>query len=219
VHAVVTIWRVRDPDVQLEPAFIRELARQGIDPARARGVVDVLFVAIEPDRLMAISLFESLEDALAARPVALAFIAGQYADMLDMISRTTGQLYELTEFADVNFASIRQQRPVYEGPYWAHLATWRLSENVREPGALVAFLRERVAAMRPQIDERAPVDEFAVRTADDALLVVRLLDSPEERSPAAEVPVIVVEASTSDGLAQLVDRSVGRAYDVPTLLS
>ena len=218
MYAVVTTWRVRNVPDSDRDIFIGEFVRRGISAARELNVLDVLVISVEPDQLISISLFESLDDALATRPVALAFVDDHYAGHLDLISRVTGQVYELSDLVDLDVAAMRQGRQRPDGPLSVQLATWRLGADVRAPDQLLPFLRELVQFGLPSVLEEGLLDVFGIRTADDTLLVVRLIERPDDLDT-------LISASASRELSRLianrvslVDRVAGLAFDMPTLL-
>jgi hypothetical protein len=223
MYAVVTTWRLhltKSSDAERRD-FIRGLVRRGISAAREQGVVDIVMIAVDPDLLIGISLFDSLEEALATRPVALAFVEDHYAETLELISRVTGQAYELADISDLNLALIRQgreTRATANGPIFAHLATWRLEPSVRPPEDLLPFLRDVMAHRLPEMLELGLMDVLWVRTADDTVLVVRLTEHPEALDVLYGDDALAENAELLAGKAALVERSVGQAFDIPALL-
>jgi hypothetical protein len=218
MHAVVTTWRIRDVPDSSRDAFITEFVQRGITAARALNVLDVLLVALEPDQLISISLFDSLDDALVTRPVALAFVDDHYSRHLDLISRVTGLVYELSDLADLDVAAMRQGRQRPDGSLSVQLATWRLGPDVRAPDQLLAFLRELIQYGLPTVLEDGLLDVFGIRTADDTLLIVRLIERPDALdtvyAPSAWQDLSALIAHR----VELVEQVVGNAFDMPTLL-
>jgi hypothetical protein len=219
MHAVVTTWRLRlaarSPD---RDAFIRALVARGITAARAQGVVDVVMIVVEPDRLMAVSLFETLAEALATRPVALAFVLDQYTETLELISRVTGQAYELADVADLDISVVRQNRGPTSGETHAQLTTWRLGPEMRSSDQLVEFLRMTVSSALPAMLEQGLTDVIGVRTADDTLLVIQLAQQPEALVAQPRTADLPDRLGRIAGKGDLVESVTGRAFDIPTLL-
>jgi hypothetical protein len=216
VHAVVTTWRLHlDVGTTERDPFICDLVVRGITAARAQGVVDVIMIVIEPDRLMAVSLFETLEEALATTPVALAFVADQYAQTLELISRVTGQAYELADLVDLDISTVRQSRESTSGEMVAHLAIWRLGPAIRPPEHLVAFLRASSPNGMPTLLAQGLTDVIVIRTADDTLLVIRLAPDPDV---PADGQMLTERSDRHAGTFDLDEEIVGRAFDIPTLL-
>ena len=223
MYAVVTTWRLhltKTSDTERQD-FIRGLVRRGISAAREQGVIDVVMIAVDPDLLIGVSLFETLEEALATRPVALAFVANHYAENLELISRVTGQAYELADISDLDVALIRQARETHGASRQqmvAHLATWRLEPPVRPPDELLPFLREVMSHRLPEMLELGLMEALWVRTSDDTVLVVRLTDHPEALDVLYSDDTLAESAQLLAGKAALVERSVGQAFDIPSLL-
>ena len=141
MYATVTTWHLPDSlrDREARDRFVRSLVLAGIEKARQAGVIDVIMIEVEPDQLVAVSVFETLADADAAAPMARQFLAERYDDTLALVSRVTGRAYDPHGLVPITREAVQQWRGDADA-MTASLVTWRLDPSLRAPEALGDYL-------------------------------------------------------------------------------
>lgn len=218
MFANVATWRVREPSNPPDEhhRFLREFVENGIEIARRAGVLDVVMVEIDPDQLVAISLFESAEDAAEANARLRRFVEDAYGDRLTTISRVTGRAYDPRQLHGSGIVEGPRVAGA-TGDMSASLVTWELDSSIRSDEAVEHFLQGIWERYARALQRLGLLDVVVVRIAEDAILAVRLYADSVEHDAAYQEAVATVGEMLA-GRATFVSKQVGKAFDVPQLL-
>lgn len=220
MFATVTTWRLA-PSVQptdTQDRFLREMTTGAIGIVREHGVLDVVMVEVEPDRLIVVSSYETLEDALASGPPVLQFISGRFGDRIELISRFIGPAFELGQFADVEETAVRQWRDEATAMY-ARISYTRLDPSIQDPDAFVAYLAEFADQVMAMLSRLGLLDVLLVRISDDMLMSLRLFEDPAAFDAAMREAWQSVSPDLMTGKVEILEQFRGRAFDATQLLS
>ncbi|MDQ2682906.1 MAG: hypothetical protein M3Y37_05210, partial [Chloroflexota bacterium] len=87
MFATVSSWQfhesLREPGAQIH--FMQTLVSRGITPARDAGALDVLLITIEPDRMIATTIYESLGDVEEAISSTKPVIARHFSEQMTLL--------------------------------------------------------------------------------------------------------------------------------------
>src|SRR6478735_5652657 len=163
MHATVTTWCLRNPprDVAEFDRRVRTLMKGGIELGRQIGVVDVLIIEFDPNMLLIVSLYETLDEAVDAGPHVLHYVDEGFADQLAPIDRDEAQQWRL------------EATQMY-----GNASTWHLDPSIRAPDAFEAYASRLMAESFPTLQSLALLDAFGVRVSNDTLFVLRLCSDP-----------------------------------------
>jgi hypothetical protein len=220
MFATVTTWRLAE-SVQLPDAqdrFLREMIAGAIDIVRDWGVLDVVMVEAEPDRLIVVSSYETSEDALASGPPLLQYITERFSDRIELISRFTGPAFEPGQFMDVEEAVVRQWRDEATAMY-ARISFTRLDQSIQDPDAFMSYLSGFADEVMAMLSRLGLLDVLLVRISDDTLMSLRLFEDPAAFDAAMQEAWQSVSPDLMTGKVEIVEQFRGRAFDAAQLLS
>lgn len=218
MYASVSQWDL-DPSLDTmaaRAAFLKDLADVGIRHARETGVVDLIWIDIEPNRLVSVALFEDLADIDEYAQRSRTLLEKHRADKIRFVSREVGEVFE----PHLLLAQVQpplRTRTSDVGSLCAYLARWRMDPSLHPPGALRAWLQDFWANNEDFLKELEVLDRMVIRTAEDELLVVNLYP---EGSPGLQRYKEAAERRPhiTTGRVTFIDGIEGRAYDMPALL-
>jgi hypothetical protein len=219
MYATVTTWRVRTTihdDAEFD-RLVHDLMAEGINVVRRAGVVDVFCVEAGSETLIAISLYETPDEAMASGPAVLKYMAEGFADRFELVSRVTGPVYEIPQFAPVDRSDAQQWRESAPAMY-ANVATWHLHPSIHSPEAFTAFVHQVLDESLPFLQELGLLDAMGIRIAHDTLLVVRLFHDPSAFDALYSDEAMAASQDLLAGKVELISQSTGRALDVLSAL-
>ena len=219
MYATVSTWRLHESIRSTESLdqFVREFLTSGINLARRAGALDVLMIELEPDRLMAVTLFETLGEATEANGTLQHFVAECYSDRLTTLSRVTGRAYDPCQLHGAGDGGSKQAAAASGGVMHASLVTWRLDPSIRTDEGVEQFLNGIWERYAQPLQRLGLLDVVVIRTAEDSLLAVRLYTGPIEHEAAFRKAVEHVN-ELIESRVTFVSKHEGRAFDVPQLL-
>jgi hypothetical protein len=220
MHATVTTWCLRHPprDTAEFDRRLRALMKGGIELGRRIGVVDVLIVAFDPNMLLIVTLYETLDEAMEAGPHVLHYVREGFADQLELVSRVAGQAFETSQFAPVDRDETQQWR-LDAAQMYGNAATWHLDPSIRSPEAFEAFVSDVMAKSYERLKNRGLLDAFGVRISNDELLVLRLCSDPAIFDAIYSEESIAAGQALLNGKISLVEQSTGRAFDAVSIFN
>lgn len=220
MFATVTTWRLA-PSVQpidVQDRFLREMTAEVIGIVRESGVLDIVMVAIEPDRLIVVSSYETLDEAQSSGPPLLKRLTERFSDRIALISRSIGPAFEPGHFAVVEGPDARQWRDEAKAMY-ANISISRLDPSIRDPDALMAYLTTLADSVMSMLTRLGLLDVLVVRISDDTLLSLRLFEDPKAFDAAMREARSSVSPDLIAGKIEPVEQLRGRAFDAAQLLS
>jgi hypothetical protein len=220
MHATVTTWCLRNPPP--DPAEfdrrVRTLMRGGIELGRRIGVVDVVIVAFDPDTILIVTFFETLDEAMDAGPHVLHYVEEGFADQLELVSRVAGQAFETSQFVPMERGETQQWR-LSAAQMYGNVSTWRLDPSIRSPEAFETYASDVMERSYSSLQDLGLLDAFGVRISNDTVLVLRLCGDP------AIFDAIYSEDAMNSGQElvgekiSLIEQSTGRAFDALSIFS
>jgi hypothetical protein len=220
MFATVTTWRLAE-SVQLPDAqdrFLREMTAGAIGIVRDRGVLDVVIVEVEPDLLIVVSSYETLEDAQASGPPLLRYITERFSDRIELISRSIGPAFEPSQFVDIEETAVRQWRDEATAMY-ARISYTRLDPSIREPDAFMTYLAGFADEVMAMLSRLGLLDVLLVRISDDTLMSLRLFEDPVAFDAAMREAWRTASPDLTAGKVEILEQVRGRAFDATQLLS
>jgi hypothetical protein len=220
MYATVSTWHLVAPGRPVEEQYrlLREVVAGGIGIVRGFGVLDVVVVELEPDRLVIAALYDTLEDAMAAEAPIVAYMAERFRNRVELISRSTGPAWEPAHFGAVDRDDAQQWRTDANGMY-ASIGTWRLDPSLRDTESLTAFLQGLADQVMSLLARLGLLDFLVVRLTEDTLFALRLFGDPEAFEAARAEAQESVPTDILAGKMELIDRVQGRAFDAAQLLA
>lgn len=219
MYATVTTWRVRTTihdDAEFD-LLVHDLMAEGINVVRRAGVVDVFCIEAGPETLIAISIYETSDEAMASGPPVLKYMAEGFADRFELVSRVTGPVYEIAHFAPVDRSEAQQWRESAPVMY-ANVATWHLHPSIHGSEAFSAFVRQALDESLPFLRELGLLDAMGIRVAQDTLLVLRLFHDPSAFAALYSEEAMAAGQDLMAGKVELISQFTGRALDVLSAL-
>lgn len=220
MFATVTNWRLAQsvPPGEVKDRLLQEMVTRSIDIVRERGILDLIMVEIEPDRLIAISCYETMEDAIASGPPLLAYLGKHYGDKIELVSRTVGRAFEPSDFVTVDRHKAHEWREVAAEMY-ANINLYRIDPAVREPDAFLDYLHSIAEKFLSLMAELDLLDMLVVRTGEDSMIVVRLFENPEAFDRSMQRALKVYPPDLFGGMIEVTENVRGRAFDAEFLLA
>jgi hypothetical protein len=219
MHATVSTWRIHESistTVERDD-LVRDLLANGIEIVRRAGVLDVMMIEVDPDLLMIVSVFETLEEANAAGELTPQFVADNYSGKLELVNRVTDRAYDPPRIVGLNRLDSRLWRGEAEAMH-ANLVTWRLDPSILSPESLGAHLRGVWENFSPLLLQIGLLDVLVVRTSEDTMLAIRLYADRQSGDAAYDQAVRRLGTEYTSKVS-VVEKAVGRAFDVPQLLN
>jgi hypothetical protein len=97
LYATVSTWRlaesIRDPEAY--EAFLRDLIEANIDIARDVGMLDAMMIRSGTDTMIAVAVYETEAEAIAAGPIARERVGTRYDHQVELISRYAGPCQDM----------------------------------------------------------------------------------------------------------------------------
>ncbi len=220
MFATVTNWRLAQSvqPGEVKDRLLQEMVSRSIEIARERGILDVIMVEVNPDRLIVISSYETVEGAVASGPPLLAFLGEHFGDKLELVSRTIGRAYEPSDFVTLDRHKTHEWREVATEMY-ANINLYRIDPAIRDPDAFADFLHsiaEKFLALMAELDL---LDMLVVRTGEDSMIVVRLFENPEAFDRSMQRALKVYPPDLFGGMIEVTENVRGRAFDAEFLLA
>lgn len=219
MHATVTTWCLDEsvqPPEQRDQLIRKLLTSGGIDLVRRAGVIDLLAIAIAPDALMFVSIYETEAEAVASGRPVLDYVAQHFDGVLQLVSRVSGEAFDLP---DVGSLSRPQAQEWREGATVMHanVATWKLAPPLHSRDALVAYLQAGMHRYFLLFERLGLLDFIIMQPADDTILVINLHVDQAEGDAAYEEAILALRDAMA-GKVELVTLQKGQAFDVPQML-
>lgn len=220
MHATVTTWCLRNPprDVADFDRRVRALMQGGIELGRQIGVVDVLIIEFDPNMLLIVSLYETLDEAVDAGPHVLHYVDEGFADQLGLISRAEGQAFETAQFAPIDRDEAQQWR-LEATQMYGNASTWHLDPSIRAPADFEAYVSKLMEESFPTLQSLGLLDAFGVRVSNDTLFVLRLCSDPAVFDAIYSEEAMAAGRDLIEGKISLVEQSTGRAFDAVSIFS
>jgi hypothetical protein len=217
MFATVSSWQfhesLRDPAARFE--FMQSLVSRGITPARDAGALDALLVTIEPDRMIAITIYESLDDIEAAVSNTKPVIATHFSDQISLRTRETGPVYESNQMFAQEEAEPPARRAESDG-MGAYVARWTIDPAL-DSTEVEDWVRTTWNDNQDFLHELGLLDRMVIRVTDDQLLVVNLF--PEGLDGATIYhEAIARRPNMIYRKVALISGETGRAFDIPALI-
>jgi len=220
MHATVTTWCLRNPppDTAEFDRRVRALMRGGIELGRQIGVVDVVIVVFDPDTILIVTLFETLDEAMNAGPHVLHYVEESFADQLELVSRVAGQAFETSQFAPVDRIETHLWR-LSAAQMYGNVSTWHLDPSIRSPGAFESYASDVMERSWSSLQSLGLLDAFGVRTSNDTVLVLRLCSDPAIFDAIYSEEAMNAGQELLGGKISLIEQNTGRAFDALSIFS
>lgn len=178
MFATVTFWRLAPAvrPLEIQDKLLREMTNRVIDIARAQGILDVIMVEVDPDRLIVVSSYETMEGAVATGPPLLAFLTEHYGDAIELICRSIGRAFEPSDYLSLDRNKSQDWRDDAEAMY-ANINVYRIDPSIQDPEAFAAFLESVAPEFLTLMSQFNLLDMLVIRTAEDTMMVVRLFSN------------------------------------------
>jgi hypothetical protein len=197
-------------------SLLREMVRTKVGLLRQAGMVDCFLLHLPPDEIVMIALYESIEDAAAAGPIAREGITASVGPRIQLQGRRTGLVMNSVHDSTEESGGFGQRRDEAKAMF-ATLASWHLGPTLRSLRALEHYIAEGTRRFHPLLRELGLIDALVIRLGEDEMEVLSLYEDPVD-GQAAHQEALTAMAGYMEGQVELVRTRSGRAYDIPLLL-